>query len=335
MSRCRGSSEAGRPWLVVRAELIYRRWVEPFPYRTFTTCGLSEPHRFALWEQHNEETLVRLACRTLSQESFAGWETSLRVGEFKIANITATAHVVERDRRLIRRDESGRVALYFTLFGEAFFYHDKGIRLQQPGMLLVCDLDQPFLRGFAKGLREYVLMVPKPTFEELTGRAVPSAPMTRRFSLTDTTGSPAAELARLLRDVLAAPVQAGPGTEARIHALLTELAEEERHPLAADHRRRVLAHIDEHLADRGLTTSTVAAAVGLSNRQLTRVFREGGGVGRVIRERRLRSAHEQLTADPAAPIARVAHACGFVSHAHFTRAFRERYGVPPSEIRGG
>lgn len=53
MSRCLGSSEAGRPWLVVRAELIYRRWVEPFPYRTFTTCGLSEPHRFALWEHHN------------------------------------------------------------------------------------------------------------------------------------------------------------------------------------------------------------------------------------------------------------------------------------------
>ncbi|QRP47091.1 AraC family transcriptional regulator [Amycolatopsis sp. FDAARGOS 1241] len=306
--------------------------MEPYPYRTFTTCGLREARRFALWEQHNEETLVRLACRTLTQGSFEGWETSLLVGEFKIANITATAHVVERDRRLIRRNESGRVALYFTLFGEAFFYHDKGIRLQQPGTLLVCDLDHPFLRGFAQGLREYVLMVPKPTFEELTASAAPLTPTTRRFSLTDTTGSPAADLARLLRDLLAAPPLAGPGTEARIRALLTELAEGERHPLAAQHRRRVLAHIDAHLGDRGLTTSSVASAVGLSNRQLTRVFSQGG-VGRVIRERRLRSAYERLTTDPAAPISRVAHACGFASHAHFTRAFREHYGVPPSAIR--
>ncbi|MEU4674294.1 helix-turn-helix domain-containing protein [Amycolatopsis sp. NPDC023774] len=306
--------------------------MEFYPYRTFTTCGLGETRRFALWEQHNEETLVRLACRTLTQGSFEGWETSLRVGEFKLANITATAHVVERDRRLIRRDESGRVALYFTLFGEAFFYHDQGIRLQQPGTLLVCDLDHPFLRGFAQGLREYVLMVPKPTYEELTGSAAPLTPTTRRFSLTDTTGSPAAELARLLRDLLAAPPHAGPGAEARIRALLAELAEGERHPLAAEHRRRVLAHIDAHLGDRGLTTSTLAAAVGLSNRQLTRVFSQGG-VGRVIRERRLRWAYEQLTSDPTAPVSRVAHACGFASHAHFSRVFREHYGVAPSAIR--
>ncbi|WP_326566169.1 helix-turn-helix domain-containing protein [Amycolatopsis rhabdoformis] len=307
--------------------------MESYPYRTFTTCGLGEARRFALWEQHNQETLVRLACRTLTQGVFEGWETSVRVGEFKIANITATAHVVERDRQLIRRDESGRVALYFTLFGEAFFYHDKGIRLQRPGTLLVCDLDHPFLRGFAQGLREYVLMVPKATYEQLTGGVAPQAPVTRRFSLTDDGGSPAADLARLLRDLLAAPLSAGPGAEGRIRGLLTELGEGERQPLAAQHRRRVLAHIDAHLGDRGLTTAAVAAAVGLSGRQLTRVF-EQGGVTRVIRERRLRAAREQLIAEPAAPIAGIARRCGFASHAHFTRAFREHYGVPPSAVRG-
>ncbi len=47
---------------------------------------------------------------------------------------------------------------------------------------------------------------------------------------------------------------------------------------------------------------------------------------------RLQKARSML-ARPAAPIKSVAYSCGFKDAAHFTRAFKRKFGVPPSGFR--
>ena len=90
------------------------------------------------------------------------------------------------------------------------------------------------------------------------------------------------------------------------------------------------------LGDPGLSPEAVARAGYVSVRQLHRVFaREGLTFGRWVREQRLRRCAEDL-ADPRLrhlAIAEIAARWGFRSAAHFTRAFRARYGLTPADHR--
>ena len=74
--------------------------------------------------------------------------------------------------------------------------------------------------------------------------------------------------------------------------------------------------------------------VGLSRRQLERLFRRHVHCvpTRYYLELRLARAR-QLLLQTAKPIVDVAFACGFVSAPHFSKCYRDRYGVPPREER--
>ena len=60
-----------------------------------------------------------------------------------------------------------------------------------------------------------------------------------------------------------------------------------------------------------------------------------GGVAAYIQTRRLARAHADLADPGKAPrkIYEVAYRWGFVSEAHFSRAFRRAFGVTPGEVR--
>ncbi|MCW1840515.1 GlxA family transcriptional regulator [Prosthecomicrobium hirschii] len=77
-----------------------------------------------------------------------------------------------------------------------------------------------------------------------------------------------------------------------------------------------------------------AADVGLSSRQLERLFLRdlGCSPGAVFLDMRLDRARD-LLAGTDQPIASVARDCGFVSQSHFSKAFRDRFGLSPGEAR--
>lgn len=98
-------------------------------------------------------------------------------------------------------------------------------------------------------------------------------------------------------------------------------------------RERVLAYIDQNLADPALAPAAIAAAHGVSVRTLYSAV-EGLGVSlaRYIRDQRLARSYDALLFD-ADPIGAIALNNGFKSAAHFSTAFRERYGSTPREVR--
>jgi AraC-like DNA-binding protein len=106
-------------------------------------------------------------------------------------------------------------------------------------------------------------------------------------------------------------------------------------------RRRALrtqcrAFIEAHLSDPELTPAVVASAHHISLRYLHRLFEgTGDGVAGFIRRRRLdRACHELL--DPEAldrPVAAVGLRWGFLDPAHFSRASKRTYGLPPAGFR--
>jgi AraC-like DNA-binding protein len=101
-------------------------------------------------------------------------------------------------------------------------------------------------------------------------------------------------------------------------------------------RTRCRAFIEAHLADEGLTPAAVAAAHHISLRYLHRLFEDtGDGVAGLIRRRRLDRCRRDLL-DPSLfgrPVAAIGARWGFGDPAHFNRAFKRAYGLPPAGFR--
>jgi len=105
---------------------------------------------------------------------------------------------------------------------------------------------------------------------------------------------------------------------------------------AATLRQMTVSYIDEHLTDRDLTPIAVATALGLSRTSLYRLFAHQGGVHAHILARRLDRCLVALVDNRARSqsIGSVAFAHGFNSEAHFSRAFRSRFGISARDLRG-
>jgi AraC family transcriptional regulator len=97
--------------------------------------------------------------------------------------------------------------------------------------------------------------------------------------------------------------------------------------------RRLVERIqDDPLARYDL--ESLAAEVGYSKRQFLRAFRASTGFTphQYIMHLRLKRA-QQLMRKPSLTLLEIALKSGFASHAHLSRAFRQRFGVAPSEFR--
>ncbi|HEV3498543.1 MAG TPA: GlxA family transcriptional regulator [Actinomycetes bacterium] len=97
--------------------------------------------------------------------------------------------------------------------------------------------------------------------------------------------------------------------------------------------RAVVDHITANLHS-DLSTARLASHAGVSDRHLTRLFREhvGHTPGRFVRHARTEAAAQLLTST-ALPIARVATRCGFGSAEALRQAFTAHYGTSPSGYR--
>ncbi|WP_405832666.1 helix-turn-helix domain-containing protein [Streptomyces sp. NBC_00105] len=99
---------------------------------------------------------------------------------------------------------------------------------------------------------------------------------------------------------------------------------------------RVQGFVERHLGDARLSPQAVAAAHQISVSYLYKLFQEEGlTVAAWIRERRLESCRRDLS-DPrldSHPVHVIAARWGFLSNAHFSRAFRAAYGMSPKQYR--
>jgi AraC-like DNA-binding protein len=155
--------------------------------------------------------------------------------------------------------------------------------------------------------------------------------------------------AQLLRDTLTRAVQAAPDLReeqrgsvlaAMVHLLGAATAPRGDAPAEAPWRvRAAMAFIETHLGDADLTAERVAEAQGVSRRRLDQVLRRalGRSVTAQIWSRRLEQAAADLT-DPryqGRAVSQIAFANGFEDAAHFSRAFKGRFGRTPRDWRIG
>ncbi|PUB28666.1 AraC family transcriptional regulator [Promicromonospora sp. AC04] len=308
----------------------------------FSTRGLPAARRIELWEEHNADALVALQCRMPEGAALEASEANLQLDRLHLAHVEANPHAVERTARTVRTRPTESVALYFTLVGEAVFYHDDGVRMLRPGQLLVCDADRPFLRGFSQGLEELAIKVPYEVFRSVGG----TVPRTARVIDFGTPGAASASGGNTYAAALAALVARAVGPRgdgaadesAALDLVAAALAQPptSEAQAAGTHFAAAEQYVRRWLRDPTLSARRIAAAIGLSERQLSRVFAERGtSVPRFVARRRVELAGRMLrrSAYAAQTVEAIGLRCGFSSAAQFSRVFREQAGMSPSEAR--
>lgn len=104
----------------------------------------------------------------------------------------------------------------------------------------------------------------------------------------------------------------------------------------AMHLHRLCQTIETLLNDPGLTPERVAAEQGVSPRYMQKLFSAAGETfSQYVKARRLERCRAEL-ASPAHANASISDICfrwGFNGSAHFSRAFRDAYGVSPRDYR--
>jgi len=103
--------------------------------------------------------------------------------------------------------------------------------------------------------------------------------------------------------------------------------------------QQVLGYLEEHLYDADdLSAFACAQAIGISERYLHRLCAQRGlRFSRTVLDKRLDTAQAMLQCEAyrKQSIASIAYQCGFKDPAHFSRLFRQRYGMSPSSCRAG
>lgn len=131
----------------------------------------------------------------------------------------------------------------------------------------------------------------------------------------------------------------GSATSELARALLSSAAPDDRwvkEGLSAVLWTRIDAYIQENLGDHGLDARQVAARHSISLRYLYRLFTErGASLEQEIIRRRLELARRELAYPTRVnrTIESIAFHAGFSHPQHFSRRFRQAYGVTPSEWR--
>lgn len=110
--------------------------------------------------------------------------------------------------------------------------------------------------------------------------------------------------------------------------------EEAQSSVRAGHLRRAEQVIRQILPNPALSPEFVADACGISKRYLHELFGDTEAtVSQFIRDERLIAARDEIATARAVRLAVIAYRFGFSDQAQFSRLFRARFGMTPSDWR--
>jgi transcriptional regulator GlxA family with amidase domain len=122
-------------------------------------------------------------------------------------------------------------------------------------------------------------------------------------------------------------------SELRVADRPQRLSLRERYGISNERVLRVLAEMEQAI-EEPITRDALAAAAGISIRQLERLVRSETGRGLRDTYLRIRLLHAQhLLRNTGMNMTAIALACGFASASHFSRTHRQQFGHPPSHAR--
>jgi AraC-like DNA-binding protein len=309
----------------------------------WSTDNVPRRERLSYWTDAVCDTYVQLGCDVPGETKDISGEIRLaQLATLGLSRVTATSQWVRRTPDRIARATEDYFIVSIQSAGTGRVVQDGRSALLRPGDFALYDSTRPYELIFTDDFQQYVLQLPGAVLrsrlkrtETLTARAVSGErgaghlmiSMVRLLATDLDTLEPAsvAAVADSVENILVAGLCTLPG--AGEPAAVT---------LAAVHRDQIKAYVRVHLRDAGLSVASIAAHLGLSPSTVHRAFAgQPESISGWIWAQRLDGARRDLC-DPAQAgrnVSEIAFDWGFNDAAHFSPAFRDRFGCSPRELR--
>lgn len=310
---------------------------------SFSTATVDRRSQLSYWREVVCATFVRLGVERTGEPAggFRAGVTVQGLGGLQLATIDSQPHAVFRSPTMIRRSPEDDFMVNLAIRGPARVAQGGREAVLRPGDFTVHDSARPCRIECPEAFKLMVLKVPRDLFASHC-RLPPGATAT---AISGDRGA-GALFASVLRGLPArtrgdppeVAAQAGINVLELLATVVSDLAGGVG-PGAVPREAQLLRarrFITDHLGDPDLSPATVAGALGLSVRYLHLIFaEEHTSPFRWMQERRLERA-AGLLADPGQAgrtITGIAFGVGFKDSSHFSRAFKDRYGMGPRDYR--
>ena len=308
---------------------------------TRSTSDVPPKERLECWHSLARDIFadVSFHCENDTVESFNGLLSSVQSGSLDIFELSTEAHKVHR---ATKGNSAPAILLTLQLEGEGYISQDGRTDILKPGDFTLFDSSRPFDLQFKAPITQCVLRIPWASVKQ-------QLISTRRITGKSIRGSsgPGYVASSFIRSfVREAPALTKPEAERLLLSMIDIVntsalsvigqASRKTSDYCAFQVHRIRLFIEDNLRNPDLSPALIAAGNGMSQRYLNKLFEtEGVSVGRLLWERRLDKCLEDLE-DPllaGKSITEIAYSWGFKSSSHFSRTFKERFGISPREVR--
>lgn len=309
-------------------------------YRTFntSTAGTTLKEKQTYWHDSIKAVIFDLDIEFDDSSCFDGLTEFCDLGSVQLTRVKSSAVSYRRHARHCDGMNS-QILVCLPLVGEVELDQLGRKTKCKPGEFVLEHGDAPYRFEYGGDNDMWVLQIPEAIVRARARN--PDRFCSMRFAAD-------AGVGRLFSDYLKAVarnVDHSPAVRALVGAQLTDLLaavlEGDSRVLQSSgssvrnaHLARIEHYIRSHLNSPELSPDAVAGVCGMSVRYLHLLFKGTDQTfAQWVREHRLQLAYETLSQHgPRLSIAQVAYQHGFNDHAHFSSAFKKKFGRSPSEV---
>jgi len=308
----------------------------------FTTAAESRPQKLDAWRDALSRAFGPIEVQRTSDQYFAGSMRAARRAQMQFNEICYCGQTLERTEQNIARFDQEYYTFGRPVSGPLLFQQGGREYTVEPGCLVLTNQTIPYKATAVSGYHAYSISIPR----TLLMRREPNI---GSFYKLDVSSSPRGQLlanfAKNLTDGIAT------WSEAEIISLREQMldlivllmvngknghASAEESSIKSAHRERALAYIRHHHRDANLTPKSIAMACGVSVNYLHKIFASANmQIEQTIYAQRLETC-KTLLLDPHRDnesVQQIAFKNGFNQASHFSRMFKEKYGMSPSDFR--
>jgi len=305
----------------------------------FSTDLIPAADRIDAWEWNARPFCGDCRFQFPNRRTFHGSIASRKLGGLGLWRFSSSSLFFQKFPTEVARPENSSCTVITQLEGSRWYMQNGMVVILKPGDSTLIDSAAPWSSDCLGDCARLYLCVPRWIMEERLRTA--TIPTAHRISGTTTSGASLFHMASsLYREADALGHEESAAMLEAYFDILSECLGLPRRAAAAagesDLLSRLETFIEGHLAEPALGPAEVAAAAGISVRHAHRLFsRKGCTMGEWVRQRRLEQCRSDL-ADPCLrerSITDIAFDWGFSESAHFSRSFKQQFGVCPRTFR--
>ncbi|MGI9229742.1 MAG: helix-turn-helix domain-containing protein [Gammaproteobacteria bacterium] len=309
----------------------------------YSTDDIRTKEQFDFWNDVVCDEFIQLKCSRTQAKGFSGNIHGSEIAEMQISEVAADPHHVMRSKKQIANSTESEFLLSLQLEDIGVVNQDGRIAKLQPGDFALYDSTRPYELHFAKPFRQIVLQIP---YDSLAERFVKPETITAHCISAQTgVGALTSQFIQSVASRLdtLSPQDARVVTEHVIELValsmgsMSSLKEVNGQTIARTAMlQRLQQYIEINLRNPQLTPMLIASHHHISERYQRMLFASiGTTITRYILNRRLDLCKEALMDDALADynVKQLAFDYGFNNAAHFSRKFKEKFGMSPKQCR--